>query len=244
MGMHLAASAAALGLILGALYAGWYHWPGWYLADAAPVFAVLIGVDVVAGPLLTLVVANPAKSRRELSRDVGVIAAIQLLALGYGCTQLWNGRILYYAFSENVLQSVQAYDISPAQAALGAQKNPGLAPHWYSLPRWIWAPLPADPQVREKVLGAATSGGEDVISLPAYYQAWEAGLPALKAQLTPLDGARMLFPKDRKILREKMRALGLSADEPICMTFLGRGHPLLAVFDPQTLRLTALLRAQ
>ena len=241
--MHLAASAAALGLILGVLYAGWYHWPGWYLADAAPVFAVLIGVDLVAGPLLTMVVASPAKSRGELSRDIGVIAAIQLFALGYGCIQLWNGRILYYAFSEGVLQSVQAYDISAAQAALGAQNNPALAPHWYSLPRWIWAPLPADPKERDKVLGAVTSGGEDVISLPVYYQPWQAGLPALRAQLTPLDGARMFFPRDRKILREKMRALDLSAEEPVCMTFLGRRHPLLAVFDPQTLQLKAMLRA-
>ncbi len=68
-------------------------------------------------------------------------------------------------------------------------------------------------------------------------------MPALRAQLTPLDGARMFFPKDRKILRAKMQALGLPADEPVCITFLGRGHPLLAVFDPQTLQQKAVLRA-
>ena len=123
--------------------------------------------------------------------------------LAASAAALWNGRILYYAFSEGVLQSVQAYDISAAQAALGAQKNPALAPHWYSLPRWIWAPLPADPKEREKVLGAASSGGEDDISLPWYYPPRQAGLPALRAQLTPLDGTRMFFPMDRTILREK-----------------------------------------
>lgn len=243
-GLHLAASATALALILGLLYAGWYSWPGWYLANAAPVFAVLIGVDLVAGPLLTLVVASPAKGRRALSRDVGVIAAIQVIALGYGVLQLWQGRVLYYAFSENVLQSVQAYDISAEQAALGTRMNPALAPHWYSLPRWIWAPLPADPGERERILGAAVRGGDDVIALPAHYQPWEAGLPALKAQLKPLDEAKMFFPKDRKILREKMKTLGLSADDPVCITVLGRGYPLLAVFDPGSMQLRTLLRAK
>jgi hypothetical protein len=40
--------------------------------------------DVILGPLLTLVVANPAKPRRELARDIGSIIGVQILAAGYG----------------------------------------------------------------------------------------------------------------------------------------------------------------
>ncbi|MEO7209033.1 MAG: hypothetical protein ABI356_04475, partial [Steroidobacteraceae bacterium] len=131
-----------LTLILGSLYLGWYRWPGWYLTDVTRVILIMVCVDVVLGPTLTLIIANQNKSRHVLARDIGIIVAVQLCALIYGSASLWNGRPLYYAFSVNILQLVQAYDIDPSEAKLGREQNPTLAPHWYSLPRWIWAPLP------------------------------------------------------------------------------------------------------
>src|SRR5580693_129350 len=112
LGLHLLASCVVLTVILGGLYLGWYRWPGWYLADVSQVVFVMAGVDLVVGPLLTFVIANAGKPRRVLARDIAVIVAIQLFALIYGTMSIWNGRPLYYAFSENVLQIVQAYDIN------------------------------------------------------------------------------------------------------------------------------------
>src|SRR5579863_8256162 len=102
LGLHLIASGGLLALVLGTLYLGWYRWPGWYLAGASTVVLVLAGVDVALGPLLTFVIAAPTKPRRELTRDIAIIATVQLVALGYGTFMLWNGRPLYYAFSENL----------------------------------------------------------------------------------------------------------------------------------------------
>src|ERR1700759_1345276 len=130
--LHLLTSAAVMALVMGFLYGGWYRWPGWYLADAAQVAAVMLGVDVGLGPLLTFVVASPDKPRPTLKRDVIIIVLVQLAALGYGTVSLWNGRPLYYAFSVNCLSLVQAYDIEPDEAAIGRERNPNLAPHWYS----------------------------------------------------------------------------------------------------------------
>src|ERR1700761_3629700 len=90
-GWHLLGCACVLGVVVGGLYLGWYRWPGWYLADATEVTRVMIGVDLVVGPLLTMVIANPSKSLRELARDISIIALVQLIALGYGSVSLWNG---------------------------------------------------------------------------------------------------------------------------------------------------------
>ena len=122
-GLHLLASASVLTLILGTLYLGWYRWPGWYLTDVKQVVFVMISVDVVLGPSLTFIIANNSKPRRELARDIAIIVVVQLCALIYGATSLWNGRPLYYAFSENVLQLVQAYDIDADEAARGRREN-------------------------------------------------------------------------------------------------------------------------
>src|ERR1700736_7047039 len=93
--LHLLTSATVLTLILGSLYLEWYRWPGWHLTDVTQVVLVMVCVDVVLGPTLTLIIANQKKPRRELARDIGIIVAVQLCALIYGSVSLWNGRPLY-----------------------------------------------------------------------------------------------------------------------------------------------------
>ena len=242
--LHLLGSAIALGLIFGILYFGWYRWPGWYLADVSRVILVMAAVDLVVGPLFTLIVANANKAKRVLARDITIIVAIQLCALTYGAALVWKGRPLYYAFSENVLQLVQAYDIEPAEWALAAQRNAELAPHWYSLPRWIWAPLPEDPDQRQKILASAVTGGDDVISMPRYFKLWEQGLPELRKQLRKVDDVGYFSNIDKKALKIRMRAAGLPPDQANAIPLTGRGYPLLAVFDTNNLKITALLKAK
>ena len=242
--LHLLSSATVLTVILGALYFGWYRWPGWYLTDVTRVVLVMVCVDVVLGPTLTLIIANQKKSRRELTRDIGIIVAVQLCALTYGSVSLWNGRPLYYAFSESVLQLVQAYDINDSEAALGRQQNPSLAPHWYNLPRWIWAPLPQDPAERQRIFTGAISGGDDVISMPRYFKRWEEGLTTLRAQLKKVDDVAYFAKSEKKKLKDKMRTAGMADDLSDTIPLTGRGHPLLAVIDPASLKITAVFNAR
>jgi hypothetical protein len=237
-GLHLLASASVLTLILGALYLGWYHWPGWYLANATQVVLVLICVDVVVGPLLTLVIANPTKPRRELTRDIGIIAAVQICALLYGSGSLWNGRPLYYVFSDNTLSVVQAYDINDRDAELARRQNGEFAPHWYSLPRWVWAPRPQDPKEQEKF----KSEGVDVISMPRYFKSWDQGLTSLRVQLKKTDDWAFFSGNEKKLLKSRLQAAGLAAAQPDAIPFTGRTRPLLVVFDPASLKIIALLR--
>jgi hypothetical protein len=243
-GLHLLASMAALSVIFGALYFAWYRWPGWYLTDVSGVVFVMAGVDIVAGPLLTFVVAGSSKLRRVLARDIAIIVAVQLFALIYGTMSLWNGRPLYYAFSENVLQVVQAYDIEPHEIALARQQKAEFIPHWYSLPRWIWAPLPQDSRERDKIVSSAIGGGFDVVSMPRYFKRWEQGLPALRAQLKKLDDQQFFSTKEKKVLAARMQAAALATDQLNTIPLTGRGRPLLAVFDPTTMKVTAILSAK
>lgn len=242
--LHLLASATVLTLVLGSLYLGWYRWPGWYLADAGSVAFVLVAVDVTVGPLLTLVIAHPKKPRRELARDITIIASMQLCALLYGAVSLWVGRPLYYAFSENVLQLVQASDIGGQEIAQAERQHAPILPHWYSQPRWIWAPLPADPKESQKIVISAINGGDDVISMPRYYQPWENGLPALRKQLKRVREVAYFSPRQKQQLEQAMRAQGLDAGEANAMPLTGRGPPLLAVIDPRSLKMQRILQPQ
>jgi len=239
--LHLAASAGVLALVLLALYLGWYRWPGWYLTGVPHVAAIMVGVDAALGPTLTLLIANPRKPRRELARDIGVIVAVQLVALVYGTATLWQGRPLYYTFSEDRLEIVQASALLPQEIALARQQNPALAPHWFSLPRWVFAPLPEDPDTRARIIASAITEGQDVIDMPRYFRPWQQGLPALRQQLKTVDAIKIFSRVERQVLKERVSELGLSADQPIASFMTGPDTRLLVVFDPATLSIRAFI---
>src|SRR5882724_503071 len=240
-GLHLTGSASALTLILGGLYVGWYRWPGWYLTGVLHVLIIVGIVDLAIGPTLTLIVANPRKPRRALARDIGVIVTVQLAALIYGAATLWLGRPLYYTFSVDRLQIVQASDLERSEIALARTQNPALAPHWYSLPRWIWAPLPANPDEAGKIVGSTLFGGQDVIQMPRYFRSWEEGLPKLREQLRPLDEIKALSGAEKRTLRARMSQLGLLPGQRNALLLWG-DRRLLVIFDPDTLGIRAILK--
>jgi hypothetical protein len=242
-GLHLVCSASALILVLGALYLGWYRWPGWYLSSVLHVVGILVMVDLVVGPTLTLIVSNPRKPRRVLARDIAMIVTMQLAALAYGSATLWTGRPLYYAFSTNSIDCVQASDIEANERALALRQNPSLAPHWYSLPRWIWAPLPEDPDEAMHIVSDATFGsGKDVVDMPRYFKPWAQGLPKLRDKLMRLDDIKELNKKEKEYLHTRLSADGLAPDGRNLLIMWGGSRRVVAVFDPATLQLKAILR--
>jgi hypothetical protein len=242
-GLHLAASSTVLTLVLGSLWLGWYQWPGWYLASALQVVGIVVMVDLALGPTLTLIVANPGKPRTVLARDIAIIVAVQLLALGYGTVTLWGGRPLYYAFSVNDLELVQASDLKSDDVDLARRENPALAPHWYSRARWIWAPLPENAEEAQKIVTGTLFGGSDVVEMPRYFRPWAQGLPELRKQLTKLDDMRYFSPAEKRTLKNRIAQLGLPADAANTIVMWGGSRRLLGVFDLRTLELRALIRA-
>jgi hypothetical protein len=242
LGLHLSASATLLTLILGSLYLGWYRWPGWYLTGVVRILVIVGIVDLALGPTLTLLIANPGKPRRELTRDIAVIVCVQLVALVYGATTLWRGRPLYYAFSVDRLEIVQASDLEAHEIALAQRHNAALAPHWYSRPRWVWAPLPESSEAT-KIVGAVVFGGPDIIDMPRYFRAWSEALPSLRQKLVSVSDMPSLSRADKEALKKRMTTLGIAPAQRNALLMWGHPRLAVAVFDPDTLRIRAILKA-
>ena len=241
-GLHLLGSASLLGLAVGGLYFGWYRWPGWYLTEVSKVLALVVLVDIVLGPTLTFLVAAPKKQLRVLARDIAIIVTVQLAALVYGWVTLWQGRPLYYTFSLDRLEIVQASDLKHDEITQGQRDNPALAPHWYSRPRWIYAPLPDDPEAAAKIVNGALFGGGDVIDMPRYFKPWNAGLPKLRSQLRPVAELKGLNKAEREHMQARLSSLGLSPGAPNAMVMWGDIRRVLVIFDLDTLKIRAILK--
>ena len=240
---HLGASACALLVILGGMYAGWYHWPGWYLTGVLKVLLLVIAVDLVLGPSLTLLIANPRKPRRELARDIAIIAVVQLGALIYGATTLWQGRPLFYTFSADRLETVQASDIKPEDIETARKENGAYVPHWYSRPRWVWAKLPDDPDEATAIVQGSLFGKQDVIEIPRYFRIWDDALPTLRENLSSLSQTKFFSSKEKDTLTTRMRKLRFDPEQKNCLVLWGSGaRRLLVVFDPKSARVQTMLR--
>jgi hypothetical protein len=219
-GYHLLSSTTLLTLVLGGLYLGWYRWPGWYLAGVSRAAITMMTVDVVLGPLLTLLIASPTKPGRVLARDIAVIAAVQIAALAYGATTLWQGRPLYYVYAVNRVEMFQARGIDSSEAALLQKQYPELAPTWHSLPQWVSAPF---------------------IAAPRDFTPWDRGVPELRKHLRKVDDQLVFTKAQKQSLERKMERLGYDVNQPDTIFLNGYAAKLLVVFDRASMRPEAIL---
>jgi hypothetical protein len=162
--IHVALSAAIAVSLVTLMLAVWY--PGHYFAamGGATLILLLIGVDVVIGPLITLIVFNPKK--KSLRFDLAVIAALQFAALAYGCSVMFGARPVYTVFV------VDRFEVIAASAVDEASREKA-APAFRSLPltgpEVIAARQPDDPKRLAEIVLAATNGGADLANLPEFY---------------------------------------------------------------------------
>lgn len=91
---HLAASLAVF-VLLASIALFWFFPGGLFQAAGGwEGLKIIVAVDLVLGPCLTLIVFNLRKPRSELVRDLSLIALVQVLALGAGVWLVANARPL------------------------------------------------------------------------------------------------------------------------------------------------------
>lgn len=130
---HLWFSLVVAGLAAWLVFGGWYPSPWREMLGVAGIFGVIVAVDVVCGPLLTLILASPAKSGRERWLDLTLVALIQLGALGYGLWSVASARPVVLAFEVDRLFVVTANEVQTElldQAPEGLRRLP-----WWGVAR-------------------------------------------------------------------------------------------------------------
>lgn len=180
-GLHLMVSLAVACIALLITFFVWYPAPLHKAAGVVGVFLLLIAVDVVLGPLLTLVVFNTGK--KTLKFDLAVILLLQLAAFIYGFAAVAQGRPVWLVYSVGRFDMVQAVDVymqdehvAPAYSALS----------WVG-PVLVGAVLPDDPQERSDLVLESALGGVDLPQRPRYYRALDTLSADIEKRASALD---------------------------------------------------------
>jgi hypothetical protein len=179
--IHLSLSAlVALGVLLLVLTL-WYPGTLFRAAGANELVTILVGVDVVIGPLITLIIFNTKK--KHLRFDLSCVALLQLAALGYGCYTVFQARPVAIVFVGDRFDLVTASDIVPEELAKVTRDE------YRNLPLtgpWLVAyQRPVDAAERNRLLFAGMAG-VDAGSFPRYYVPYGERAQAAAAIAKPL----------------------------------------------------------
>ena len=163
-GLHLAISALIAGIVITLVVVLWYPSPYFLAMGGEVLLRLLIGVDVVIGPLITLIIFDPRKPR--LKYDLATIAALQVAALAYGSYVMFDARPVYNVFVGDRFHTVPANSIDQESRARAA---PEFGPLPLDGPRLAGARKPANQNESSQIAIASMMGGPDLQHLPHLY---------------------------------------------------------------------------
>jgi hypothetical protein len=225
--LHFLATAF-LGAIAAALiFLVWFPSPFATMVGGTELFILVVGCDLVLGPLLSLVIYDPRKTRLALIIDYSVVGTVQIATLVYGVYIVAGTRPVEVAFSRDRLEVVTAREISESELAAA------LLPEYRSLslsgPRYISIQVPAADQ--QDALFQSVSGNEEH-QRPKFYAPYEAALEQIRTRAKTIAALEKKFPGYAPALDAAVRESGIAPDVARWLPVHHRKGFWTAIIDP------------
>jgi len=217
--IHLSLSALLVGSCVAFVLLIWYPGGLAKLDGIADILFVMVGVDVAAGPLCTLVAAAPGKSRQELRRDLTVIGCIQLLALGYALVTSAIARPAFVVYSFGQFEIERASQLRPELAAKASDPAYAHAP-WLG-PIYVESRLPPDKATADAIITSTMNGLDALKDMPQYYAAWPGDGSAARKKARTVES---LWEKGtlRPAVEAMLRRAGLAEGDGLVLPIIGQ----------------------
>ena len=200
--LHLCLSALVAASVFSFIFFLWYPGALFKEAGGRELFALIAGVDVCLGPLITLIIFK--RGKKGLKFDLATIAFLQLCALSYGVSVLYESRPVWIVFVKDRFELVRANNIFDKDLAEG--KAP-FDSRPITGPRLAAARLPTDPDEQLR-LGLSALRGHDVQDYPKYLVSYQSQQAAAAAKAMPISRLRELNPTKRDTVDKWLKRLG------------------------------------
>lgn len=179
---HLLFSVVLASISIFVVFFVWYPSPLHSAAGVTNIFLILLSVDVVLGPILTLLVSKEGK--KSLKFDVSVILVLQVAALIYGISTVAKGRPVWIVFNVDRFDMVQAYQVDESYRQ---KARPEYQSFSWSGPKWIAAKKPSDVAAQNNLVFESVLGGVDMPLRPDLYVPYEDEISNIKAKAFKLS---------------------------------------------------------
>jgi hypothetical protein len=227
--IHLAISAAIAAVVLGFMLVVWYPPPLFLAMGGVGLALILVGVDVVLGPTLTLVVFRVGKP--GLKFDLAAIGACQIAALIYGCYVISLARPAFIVFIKDQFQVATVTQLAPEQLAK-ARYPQFRSPSWTG-PVLAFGEIPQDHAKQQELIFLALSG-MDLHMFPEYYAPYEDNRAAILRGAWPLSRMRKEEPTVTRVVDEWLAASGANEQNLRYVALRGRISWVAVLIDATT----------
>lgn len=222
--LMVAASVATIVFLL------WYPWPYSEVSGGATLFLLIVGVDIVLGPLITLVIFDITKRRSELWRDMAVVVLLQVTGLAYGTHTMFVARPVVLAlegerFRVSIAAEVVEWELPKAPEGLRSLSLTG--------PRLVGTREARPDEKYDAVMAAM--GGADLGQRPSFWQPWEA--PARAAALKighPIADLLKRHPSQADALRAAVAKTGKPMEQLLYAPMLAKRTDWSVLIDKTT----------
>ena len=192
-GIHLAISLAIAALAALLVFFVWYPYPYGDVSGGRELFLIVMAVDVVLGPLITLAVFSTSKPRHLMRFDFVVIGALQFCALGYGLWVVAQSRPVHVVFEVDRFVVVHAIEVPRYlmdRAPASLQQLPLTGPTFLST---------RDSKTNQEKTETmfAELAGLALATRPDYWQSYDKAKSEVIAKAKPVADLKTRFPARR-----------------------------------------------
>lgn len=225
---HLTVSATIVSTVCGAIFFIWYPAPYFGIRGAWNVLRVLIGVDLVLGPLLTLILFRPNKP--ALALDMTMVAMIQLSALVYGTAVIFQERPYYAVFAVDRIEVLAERDVDAAAIAGTAFEDKPLIG-----PVLAVATIPSDLAEYHRLLEETLFENKpDIERRPERWSGYAESKDMVLARAEPLSALLAKQPGAAEKIARVSRDLAMEPSDIVYIPAIGGDRALTLVIDSDT----------
>jgi len=142
--IHLMASMVVASGLTALLVAYWYPLPYFFADGGWQGLRLVLAVDCVLGPIITLIIYNPKKSTRQLLADYGVVIALQIAAFTFGTWTVFHQHTAMVVFADSTFYTV---DMETARHLPSPASD--LVAHAERFPVYAVVAMPDDPEAAQ-----------------------------------------------------------------------------------------------
>ncbi len=229
-GMHLATSVVIFFALLGLLTLIWYPSPIFALEGGWKGLRIVALVDVVLGPLLTLVLFKPGKPGLKL--DMTLIILFQAVALAWGVWTLHSTRPVLLVFADESFRSISAAQLS------AIDPDGKLRARWVgeSLTK-VYVDLPEDPIDFTNLLQKTRASGSSEYLLVSHYRPLEAEWSHVIDDSLDIERYVAGHPAWQRALDHLLAKLGKATSDLVFLPYVGRYQRAILVADRRSKQL-------
>ena len=226
LGLSLTVAALAALLVFGI----WYPYPFREISGGRELFLIVVAVDVVLGPLITLAVFNRKKPRTQLRRDLTVVGLLQLAALGYGLWTVFVARPVHLVFEVDRFRAVHAIEV-PLELLSRTSPNVDAMPK--NGPSLLSLRSTKDQEEKSDVLMAELEG-LPLAARPDFWQPYSADVAGVVKAARPLAGLKERFAARVQDIDRAVAATGRPVQALAYLPLVSRSFTWTVLLDAQT----------